>query len=43
VFAPFGLPFLIEAAVSTAIPVVMLTWVVMPRLSRMLYRWLYAE
>jgi uncharacterized protein len=43
VFAPLRLPFLIEAAVSTAIPVVMLTWVVMPRLTRVLYRWLYAE
>ena len=43
VFAPFGLPFLMEAAVSTAIPVVMLTWVVMPRLTRVLYPWLYAE
>ena len=29
-------------AVSTAIPVAMLTWVVMPNLSRLLYAWLYA-
>jgi len=39
---PARLPFLLNAAVSTAIPVVMLTWVVMPRLTRLLYRWLYA-
>ena len=43
VFAPVQLPFLINAALSTAIPVVMLTWVVMPRLTRVLYRWLYGE
>ena len=29
--APLRLPFLVTAAVSTAIPVVMLTWVIMPR------------
>lgn len=40
-FAPFRLPFLVEAALSTAIPVSILTWVVMPRLTRMLYTWLY--
>lgn len=40
--APIGLPFLLNAAVSTAIPVVMLTWVVMPNLTRLLYAWLYA-
>ena len=43
VFAPVSLPFLIEAAISTMIPVAMLTWVVMPRLTRALYRWLYPE
>jgi antibiotic biosynthesis monooxygenase (ABM) superfamily enzyme len=42
-FAPLRLPFLAEAALSTAIPVVMLTWVVMPRLTRWLYGWLYPE
>ena len=41
VFAPFGLPFLVEMALSTAIPVAMLTWIVMPRLTRLVYRWLY--
>jgi antibiotic biosynthesis monooxygenase (ABM) superfamily enzyme len=39
---PAGLPFLLDAAVSTAIPVAMLTWVFMPRLTRLLYQWLYA-
>ena len=41
IFAPLQLPFLVNATVSTAIPVVMLTWVVMPRLTRVLYGWLY--
>jgi antibiotic biosynthesis monooxygenase (ABM) superfamily enzyme len=35
------LPFLLGVAVSTAIPVAMLTWVVMPRLTRLLQGWLY--
>lgn len=39
---PAGLPFLLDAAVSTAIPVAILTWVIMPRLTRLLYQWLYA-
>ena len=42
-FDPIGLPFLMQAALSTAIPVAMLTWVVMPRATRVLYRWLYAS
>jgi antibiotic biosynthesis monooxygenase (ABM) superfamily enzyme len=37
-----SLPFPLGAAISTAIPVAMLTWVVMPRLTKLLYRWLYA-
>jgi antibiotic biosynthesis monooxygenase (ABM) superfamily enzyme len=41
IFAPLRLTFLVEAALSTAIPVAMLTWIVMPRLTRLLYRWLY--
>jgi antibiotic biosynthesis monooxygenase (ABM) superfamily enzyme len=41
VFAPFGMPFLAQVALTTAIPVSMLTWVVMPRLTRALYHWLY--
>jgi len=43
VFRPFGLPVLLEQALSTIIPVVVLTWVVMPALTRFLYEWLYAE
>ena len=35
------LPFPFGPAVSTAIPVAMLTWVVMPRLTRLLAGWLY--
>ena len=34
--------FLLGAAGSTAIPVVMLTWVGMPRLTRLLDGWLYS-
>jgi antibiotic biosynthesis monooxygenase (ABM) superfamily enzyme len=40
-FAPFHLPFLLEVMLSTAIPVVMLTWVIMPRATGWFYRWLY--
>jgi hypothetical protein len=40
--APRRLRFLVNAAVSTAIPVVMLTWIVMPNLTRLLDAWLYA-
>ena len=43
VFRPFGLPALLEQAVSTMIPVAMLTWVVMPVLTRLFYAWLYPE
>jgi len=39
---PPSWPLLAGVAVSTAIPVAMLTWVVMPRLTRLLYGWLYA-
>ena len=38
---PAELPFLLKVSLSTAIPVMMLTWVIMPRLTRLLYRWLY--
>jgi antibiotic biosynthesis monooxygenase (ABM) superfamily enzyme len=43
VLGPLRLPFLVGTAVSTAIPVAMLTWVVMPNLTRLLYAWLYAQ
>jgi uncharacterized protein len=39
--APFDLPFVASVALSTAIPVATLTWVLMPRLTRVLYPWLY--
>lgn len=40
--APLRLPFLLNGAISTAIPVATLTWLVMPNLTRLLYTWLYA-
>ncbi|MEZ4588492.1 MAG: hypothetical protein R2909_19100 [Gemmatimonadales bacterium] len=39
---PAGVPFLLNVALTTAIPLVLLTWVVMPRLTKLLYGWLYA-
>lgn len=39
---PASLPVLLKVALSTAIPVSMLTWVIMPRATKLLYRWLYA-
>ena len=41
ILAPLQLPFFLNASVSTAIPVVMLTWVIMPRVTRALYGWMY--
>jgi antibiotic biosynthesis monooxygenase (ABM) superfamily enzyme len=38
---PKGLPLLVKVSISTAIPVAMLAWVIMPRLTKLLYRWLY--
>src|SRR5262249_28387348 len=35
------MPLVMNVAVTTAIPVAMLTWVVMPRATRLLARWLY--
>ena len=43
VFGPFGLPALLQQAVSTMIPVALLTWVVMPVLTRAFYAWLYPQ
>ena len=40
---PMDLPVVARAAVSTAIPVALLTWVVMPRVTRWLAPWLYAR
>ncbi len=42
VFAPLRLPFIVNVALSTVIPVSMLTWVIRPRLTSVLFRWLYA-
>lgn len=39
---PHELPKLVKSMLGTAIPVVMLTWVVMPWLTRLLQRWLFA-
>jgi len=38
---PRTLPVLVNIALSTAIPVTLLTWVVMPWLTQQLYDWLY--
>ena len=38
---PAELPLLVRVSLSTAIPVAMLTWVIMPRLTRLFYGWLY--
>jgi antibiotic biosynthesis monooxygenase (ABM) superfamily enzyme len=39
---PSALPMPVRAALLTAAPAVMLTWLVMPRLSVLLHEWLYA-
>jgi uncharacterized protein len=39
---PTRLPLLAKVSISTAIPVILLTWVIMPRLTRLLFTWLYA-
>lgn len=39
---PLPLPPLLKQVVGTVVPVVVLTWVIMPKLTRLLYRWLYA-
>ena len=38
---PLPLPVVVRTAVSTAIPVALLTWVLMPRITRLFYPWLY--
>lgn len=43
ILAPLQLPFLAQAALSTAIPVATLTWIVMPRATRALSGWLHAR
>ena len=41
--APLRLPFVVSIGLSTGINVALLTWIVMPRLTRALHRWLYAQ
>jgi len=43
IFRPFRLPVLVEQMLSTIIPVAVLTWFVMPALTRVLYGWLYPD
>jgi hypothetical protein len=38
---PKGLPFVAAVSISTAIPVALLTWLIMPALTKALYGWLY--
>lgn len=40
---PTSLPYPLTPAISTAIPVCALTWFIMPRLTKLLYPWLYRE
>jgi uncharacterized protein len=36
-----GLPVVVRLAVTTAVAVPLMTWVIMPRMTRLLHRWLY--
>jgi hypothetical protein len=38
-----GLPLVARLAVTTAVTVSLMTWVVMPRVTRLLHRWLYPD
>jgi uncharacterized protein len=38
-----GLPLVLRLAVTTGVTVPLMTWVVMPRMTRLLYRWLYPD
>jgi antibiotic biosynthesis monooxygenase (ABM) superfamily enzyme len=38
-----GLPLVVRLAVTTAVTVSLMTWVVMPRVTRLLGRWLYPD
>ena len=40
---PESLPVLLQVATGTAVPVVLLTWIIMPLLARALHGWLYAS
>ena len=39
---PANLPYPLAAMIGTAVPVSLLTWLIMPRLTLLLRRWLYA-
>jgi hypothetical protein len=36
-----GLPWVLRLAITTALAIPLMTWVVMPRVTRLLRRWLY--
>ncbi|MFI7067155.1 hypothetical protein ACIBL3_39600 [Kribbella sp. NPDC050124] len=36
-----GLPLVVRLAITTAVTVPIMTWVVMPRVTRLLHGWLY--
>jgi antibiotic biosynthesis monooxygenase (ABM) superfamily enzyme len=38
-----GLPLVVRLGITTAIAVPLMTWVVMPRVTRLLHRWLFPE
>jgi antibiotic biosynthesis monooxygenase (ABM) superfamily enzyme len=38
-----GLPLVARLAVTTLVTVSLMTWVVMPRMTRLLHRWLYPD
>jgi uncharacterized protein len=38
-----SLPLVARLAVTTAVTVPLMTWVVMPRMTRLLHRWLYPD
>ena len=38
-----GVPLVVRLAITTAIAVPLMTWVVMPRVTRLLHRWLFPK
>jgi antibiotic biosynthesis monooxygenase (ABM) superfamily enzyme len=38
-----SLPLVVRLAVTTGVAVPLMTWVVMPRVTRLLHRWLYPD
>jgi uncharacterized protein len=41
--APLRLPVVMKLGITTAIAVPLMTWVVMPRMTRLLRAWLYPQ